>query len=153
MKYFIIVSVVLSAASCSVVNTVSQQNLKTRNVASYQSLGISDADANQMQNELDVASAKGPKTYKEMFYIYVSRLQSFKAVAEDKNISAANKKIIMLKHTNYAERNIVRQTGGSGLWHSILMSGVNDSRSEIKQGHFSEATGIATKIANLFGDS
>lgn len=149
MKYLILAITAMGLFSCTGQKTANNSGTQTRNVASYRAMGISDADADVMQTEINTSSSKGSTTFAQMARVYSAQLADFAAIAKSEKFSAAEKKAVLLQKTNFAERNIKRQVG-TGLTYSILMKGVNSSRDSINAGDFSGALGIASQAASLF---
>lgn len=147
MKSTSLILLLVSLFSCSGNHLASNEKNKVRNLASYEEMGVTADSANKMQYEMSVLSNSGTKSFSEMTQIYMKRLAEFNDVAESNKISKTEKIKILSRYTDYAERQINKQTHGKGYIREYLLSKLTETRQQIKLGQFREAAGAASKIA------
>lgn len=148
MKLIILAGLFVAISSCTSNYQAKNDKSSARMIASSSEMGVSESEAVGMQAEMNAFSSKGSKNFFEMAKTYSIKLKDFQNIAEANSMSPSQKQKHMLNYTEYAKRQITHQTDGHGFIYNYLMSKVSESQNYIKQGQFSKATNLATKVAS-----
>lgn len=141
MKFLILALAAMGLFSCTSGKNVAENKTQQRTIASLQELGLSDAQTNGLSREIENYQARSAQKVDLADKVKAGalRAKSFIAAANSTYFSDTQKRIILNEDIAFASNELEGQTGGSGYLYEFFAGDIDQLKSLVAAGQFSEA--------------